>query len=223
MQMQERIELKTKDGVAIIGTHYKWEKGSPAVLLLHMLPETKESWDGFAKKLQSKGFGVLAIDFRGHGESDGGPDGYRSFSEDETKKSIEDARAGFLFQKNESHIPLFVVGASIGANVALQILAEEKEINGAVMLSAGIDYHGIQTLPSARAVSGHQNVYIIAAKDDIRRNGISATVMGKEIFDAVASENKHIKIFETGGHGIHLFSVYQKLEDDIIAWLQKHV
>lgn len=223
MGNKERVELKTADGVVIVGSHYPGGQGSPGILLLHMLPETKESWDGFAKKLQSKGFGVLTIDFRGHGESQGGPDGYKAFSEDETKKSIEDARAGFLFQKNEGHAPLFVLGASIGANFALQLLAEEESLRGGVIMSAGTNYAGVLTLPSASRIRAAQGVYFIAAKGDIRRNGISAGIMAQELFDAVPSKDKAINIFESGEHGIHLFQSYPGLEASIIAWLEKHL
>ena len=34
-----------------------------------MMPATKESWNEFSQKLREKGWHVLAIDFRGHGES----------------------------------------------------------------------------------------------------------------------------------------------------------
>lgn len=223
MRVSEAITLKTADTVSIAGIHYPGEKGSPGILLLHMLPETKESWHRLAQKLQQNGFGVLSIDLRGHGESDGGPDGYRAFSEDETKKSIEDARAGFLFQKNEGHNPLFVLGASIGANFALQLLAEEELLRGGVIMSAGTNYGGVFTLPSASRIRATQGVYFISAKGDIRRNGISAGVMAQELFNAVPSQDKALDIFESREHGVHLFQAYPTLEDDIVAWFQKRV
>jgi len=223
MVLQERIELHTADNVSIIGTHYRGEQGSPGVLLLHMLPETKESWDMFARKLQQRGFGVLAIDFRGQGESTGGPDGYHSFSEIETQKSIEDARAGFLYQKNEGHTPLFVIGASIGGNIALQLLAEREDIRAGVILSSGTNYSGIVTLPAASRLRKTQGVYFIAAKEDIRRNGVHAGVMAQELFDVVPHADKKIQIFEGKKHGVHLFEIYPELEDDMIAWLEKYL
>lgn len=216
----ERIQLKTADNIIIVGNHYKAEKGSPSALLLHMMPATKESWDEFAKKLRKEGFGCVAIDLRGHGESEGGPEGYRSFSDEEHKASILDARAGIDFQKNEGHSPLFVIGASIGANLALQILAEDEKIRGAVLLSAGINYRGVETLPPANVIRKNQAVYVVAAKDDMRRNGTPAYKMAQEIFNTISSGDKKIEIFETGGHGTDLFASHPDLEERIVEWMQ---
>ncbi|PIR69784.1 MAG: hypothetical protein COU47_01760 [Candidatus Niyogibacteria bacterium CG10_big_fil_rev_8_21_14_0_10_46_36] len=221
--MQKSIQIKTEDSFTLAGTQYWGETGSPGVLLLHMLPETKESWDAFAKKLQAEGFGVLAIDFRGHGESSEGPDGYRSFSEEETKQSIQDARAGFLFLQKEGCNPLFVIGASIGGNIALQLLGEIGGVRGGVVMSAGLNYSGVETLPAARHIREHQSVYFIAAKEDIRRNGISASVMAQELYEAVSCKEKKIDIFAGTEHGIHMFRAYPELEGSIVAWLKRHV
>jgi len=67
----EEITLTTQDDVRLYADYYKSSTlNAPAVLLLHMMPETKESWREFAKKLREVGFQVLAIDFRGHGKSE---------------------------------------------------------------------------------------------------------------------------------------------------------
>ena len=105
--MPERVNLKTADGVNIAGDHHKGPTGGPGVLLLHMMPATKERWGGFASKLNGAGFGALAIDLRGHGESDGGPDGFRDFSDEDHQKSIMDARAAVDFQIAEGHSKIF--------------------------------------------------------------------------------------------------------------------
>ena len=159
--MAEQVELTTADGVTIAGTHYKAEPPGPGILLLHMMPAAKESWRGFAVKLNEVGIGVLAIDLRGHGESDGGPDGYRTFTDEEHQLSIEDVRAGVKYQKEEGHSPIFIAGASIGANLALNIIAEDPEIEGAILLSAGLDYRGVETSPAARKIRSDQSVYVV--------------------------------------------------------------
>lgn len=215
--MRKRIELRTKDGVSIIGNHYRGIKESPGVLLIHMLPRTKESWDGLAQKLLASGFGVLAIDLRGHGESEGGPEGYKNFSEEETKASIDDVKAGTRFQKEEGHNPLFVLGSSIGANLSLQALGDDADIKGAVLLSPGLSYFGIETLPVAKKITEHQAVMIIAARDDERRYR-NAADMAQEIFNALSTSKKELKLFDTGGHGNDLFLNHPNLEDDIIRW-----
>jgi alpha-beta hydrolase superfamily lysophospholipase len=68
--IREKIFLTTEDKVKIAANFYPCEKESSiAVVCLHMMPATKESWDSFAIHLQRCGLCSLAIDERGHGES----------------------------------------------------------------------------------------------------------------------------------------------------------
>ena len=217
--MPEKVNLKTADGINIAGDHYKGPIGSAGVLLLHMMPAAKESWAGFALKLNEAGFGALAIDLRGHGESDGGPDGFRNFLDADHQKSAMDICAAIDFQIAEGHSKLFLAGASIGANLALWELVESDRVSAAALLSAGLNYRGIETLPLARKVRPEQGFLLVAAKDDARSGG-SAAEMAEEIFRASASK-KEIKIFETGGHGTDLLNSHPDLADDIINWFKE--
>ena len=217
--MPEKVEFKTADGVSIRASHWQGEKGSPAILLLHMMPADRSSWDGFAVKLYDSGFGALAIDLRGHGESEGGPDGFRDFSDEAHQKSIEDVRAAIAFQVAEGHSKFFIAGASIGANLAFEYMAESERISGAVLLSAGLNYRGIETLPLAEKVRPEQGVFIAAAKDDVRSGGAAAE-MAESIHRSSAGK-KEIRIFEYGGHGTDMFRMHPELMDEIITWLKK--
>ena len=214
----EKVKLTTSDNKTIIGNHYKVLPPSPGVTLLHMMPSTKESYHAFAQKLNEAGIGALAIDLRGHGESEGGPKGYESFSDEEHQKSIEDVKASIDFQKNEPHSPILIAGASIGANLALQYIASSPEVEKAILLSPGINYKGIESLPLAKKVSPKKAIYILASKDDARRLG-SADQQAQEIFNALECK-KEIKIFETGGHGTDILEAHPEMMDSLIEWLK---
>ncbi|PIR70161.1 MAG: hypothetical protein COU46_02740 [Candidatus Niyogibacteria bacterium CG10_big_fil_rev_8_21_14_0_10_42_19] len=215
----EQVEFKTEDGVKISGVYYKSPHGSPGVSLFHMMPSTKESWSDFAGKLNKAGAGVLAIDLRGHGTSEGGPEGYKKFSDEDHQKSIMDARSAVLFQKKEGHRPIFVAGASIGANLALQILALDPEIKGAILFSPGLDYRGINTLAYAQNIRPEQKVFIIAANDDKRVS--EADRMAEEIFGELSTQNKEKEIFSIGGHGTDILGVNPSLTDKLVNWIIK--
>src|SRR5690349_17710440 len=59
----QNIKFESAERVEIIGTFYESPKEkSPAVLLLHQWGSNRKSYEQFAKRLQAKGFGVLAID-----------------------------------------------------------------------------------------------------------------------------------------------------------------
>lgn len=218
--MSERVELKTADGLTIVGDHYKESPGSPGILLLHMMPATRQSWMPFAEKLHEAGFGVLAIDLRGHGESSGGPQGFEQFDDAAHQATIQDIRAAVDFQKQEGHAPLFLAGASIGANLSLQYLVENSETKAAILLSPGVDYRGIQTLPLAARVGNAQSVFIAAARDDVGYYG-SCGDMAEQIFSALTTPKKEIQVFGEGGHGTNMFQKHPELVDMMVIWLKK--
>jgi alpha-beta hydrolase superfamily lysophospholipase len=170
--MRENVLITTDDDVRIAGHFYPVAQPKGWALLLHMMPATKESYAPLATVLQDRGIASLAIDFRGHGESEGGPEGYQRFSDAEQQAKIRDVEAAHrwlqlrgqaqlatktangmdLLLTPPEHITtrLVVVGASIGANLALQKFVEHPATAGAVLLSPGLEYHGIRTEPLAR-------------------------------------------------------------------------
>ncbi len=66
--------LQTEDGVNLRIKYYRstLEKDAAVVVLLHMKDKNRFVWEpdnGFAKALQAKGFAVITVDLRYHGES----------------------------------------------------------------------------------------------------------------------------------------------------------
>ena len=67
------VTFRASDGVTPQrGMDATAERPAPAVLLVHSLSRTHQDWDATAEALTSAGFGVLALDLRGHGASVGG-------------------------------------------------------------------------------------------------------------------------------------------------------
>lgn len=89
-------------------------EGAPPVLLLHGGGQTRHAWGGTAEALAEDGWGPLAVDLRGHGESDWSPDGdyaFESFAADVA--AVARACAG----------PPVLVGASLGGIASLLAIA----------------------------------------------------------------------------------------------------
>lgn len=215
--MLERITFSTSDGVKIVGD-YAGETSQPAVLLLHMMPATRESWRAFSEKLNAVGFQTLAIDLLGHGESSGGPKGYKAFSDAEHQMSINDVTASVDFLRGKTPTKIFIAGASIGANLALQFAAEHTDdIEGAVLLSPGLDYRGLRTEPYVSRLREGQRVYFAASRDD----PYSADTVDALFVKTPVGVKKEIKIFEKAGHGTTMFDGEPSLMNDIVAWFQE--
>ncbi len=213
----EHITLTATDGVRLAADYYP-AAGSRGALLLHMMPATKESWRGFAAKLQRLGVKVLAIDLRGHGQSEGGPDGFRSFSDAQHQESIADVAAGarYLEAQGVAEKNLSVIGASIGANLALWYGATHPAVPRIVLLSPGLNYRGIATLPLAGKLQASQQVFIAASQDD---DGNAE--MAQQIFEALPrNAANRVVIYRTAGHGTAMFGKEKPdLEEEILGWL----
>ncbi|KKU13932.1 MAG: hypothetical protein UX17_C0005G0008 [Parcubacteria group bacterium GW2011_GWC2_45_7] len=234
MPQSQKITFTTSDGVEIVGIYVDAGTSTPHALLLHMMPATKESYAAFAEKLRQIGISSLAIDFRGHGESvqkftdvslHSTVLDYQKFSDEEQQAKILDVHAAveWLIQNHgavKSHLVL--VGASIGANLALQYLSENSEVPAAVLLSAGLDYRSVKTEPLVRAVKPSQSVYFAASSEDMRGSGQSATEMAKILFDACPCK-KEIKTFDGAGHGTTMFEREPKFTDEVIKWIKERI
>lgn len=218
--MPERVTFETTDGVIIVGDYY--EGGGRTALLLHMRPATRGSWKGFAEKLLPVGFSVLAIDLRGHGESVQTKDGrtldYNRMSEAEERESIKDVEAAMDWLAREQSVvgnKVVLVGASIGANLALQYLSEHREVKAAALLSPGLDYRGIKTEPMVRKLTNSQAIYLVAAEDD-EYSAESVRQLGEK-----THAPHELKVFANGGHGTRLFDSHPTLMDELISWFQQ--
>lgn len=80
-------------------------EGAPAVVLMHGGGQTRHSWAGTMRQLIDRGYRVVNVDARGHGESDWAPDGdYRIATLAEDLKAVL------------AHVgrPVALVGASMG-------------------------------------------------------------------------------------------------------------
>ncbi len=214
--MIERITLTTKDNISLVGDYSAPDASSErGLLLLHMMPATRTSWAGFAQKARRTGFHVLAIDLYGHGESEGGPDGYKTFSDANHQRSKNDVQAAAEFLKSKGVAKLYLGGASIGANLALQHLAENPETSGAFLLSPGLDYRGIQTESSARGLKPEQRVLYAASRDD----QYSFESVERLAALRFAGHDVSLRLFETAGHGTTMFEREPRLMDEIVEWL----
>lgn len=212
----EKISIIAEDGIRLSGL--LWDAQSRfSVLLLHMMPATKESWTDLANRLFHRGFNVLAIDFRGHGESDGGS--YKSFTAEQHQKYILDAKAamGWLLEKYPK-TTIDMAGASIGANIAIRYMVDHPEVAKGVALSAGLDYHGVSAIDSVGFLSVDQAVMYVASHDDMRANNSDCAVMAEQLAQSTTARSKTI-IYDTGGHGTDMWRTHPELLDEIVKFL----
>lgn len=212
-----RVELKTADGIEIIGTFRTPATPTHAAILLHMMPATKESWDAFAEQLEQIGCASIAIDERGHGESTmGGTLDYQTFGEQEQQAKIEDVRAAFKFLEQEgfAESQIVVIGASIGANLAIQLLTEHPLMTTAIALSPGLNYRGVRTDGFIQQLHKGQRVILVASDDDDRDSAQSCRALHDlNPSQTVLVERKNL------GHGTNMFIKEPALMTELVRQL----
>lgn len=216
----ERITFSVDSSITIVGSYWQG-KGRRAVILLHMMPATKESWIPLADRLHKAGMHVLAVDLRGHGESVRSTQGileYALFTNEQHQASIADVEGAreWLHERGIAYQDILLGGASIGASLAMQYLARHSEASAAFLLSPGLAYRGIEILPLARQLHSGQRLFIASAEDDPRVANNAAEA--RQIADA-ASCTKLFIPYAAGGHGTDILVAHPELMDAIVTWL----
>ncbi len=143
--------LTTKDGTRIrIGVWPRGEKGT--VLMFPGRTEFLEKYGRLASDLAARGFGMVAVDWRGQGLADR-PDHRRDMghvtSFDEYRDDVDAVRAAF--RQLDLKKPCFVLGHSMGGAIGLRALYDGLPAS-AVAFTAPM--WGIRMSRFMRAISG---------------------------------------------------------------------
>jgi alpha-beta hydrolase superfamily lysophospholipase len=105
------------------------------LIYLHGIADNRGSSLGAAERFTTRGFAVIAFDSRAHGESGGTACTYGYYEKRDLQKVLDtvDAR------------PIVVMGASLGAAVALQTAAEDPRIDAIVSVEPFSDLKTVAT------------------------------------------------------------------------------
>jgi len=200
----KKVVLKTDDNYNIVANHYS--RNGNSVILLHQLGSSKESWNKFAEYLQDNNYDVLVLDLRGHGESQGN---LSSFTEKDFNNMEKDIKAAVIYLNKKR---VAIIGASIGANLALNYGAKDNTINNIVMLSPGLNYRGLDAEKNAPKYD--RNSLIIVSRED------SYSYMSSNRLIGLLKGNKQIKIYNNLGHGTNMLN--KELNKFILDWLNSN-
>ena len=220
----QKVFFTTEDGFRIAGDLYEpRQPNGRAIVLLHIFNKSKETWREFALGLQQRGWTALAIDLRGHGESteqNGGRRVVQEFSEKDFQSMVLDAKAAKkLLEEKEAENKInvekiFVAGASIGANTALNYCVGDPSLAGVVLLSPGLNYKGISTEESTGECK--TPVFLAASGEDEYSFQSS-----QAIFEKLG--DKRDSVFEQlqdAGHGTTMLAARPSLAKKIVEWME---
>ncbi len=212
------VRFQTVDHVTIVADWYPVTPPRWGALLLPMMPADRTSWHVFASSLQHAGIASLAIDLRGHGASvvQGTTHiSYETFTDAEHQASINDiiASVGWLASQGIVSQQTMLIGASIGANLALQYLADDPRLPAACLLSPGENYRGIATYPLVDRLAPHQRLLMIASREDAESSSAVEELDRR-------THGRHATMLLTGaGHGTTMLAESPSLTEQILRWV----
>ena len=215
------VSLKTDDDKEIFGKYYNanTEATEPysnvAIILLHMLDKDHSSWDKFAEQLYLENYSVISIDLRGHGESAKNTGSWQDFTDKDFNNMVLDIKEAKEFALHEKKTRFVIIGASIGANTALNYAAKDKEITGVALLSPGMDYRGVEI--ENPALSYDQRPILLAASEEDTYSADAVKELNSKIFG-----KKKIVMFKDAGHGTDMFKGTE-LDKELLDWLKENI
>ena len=125
------MKFTGKDKLNIIADIWG-QSDNPLVVLLHGWGQTRHAWGNSGKILSSAGFHVVAMDLRGHGDSDWHPDG---------DYSIDSHKQDLINVLRTLGKPASLVGASLGGMISLSLAGDKensKFCSSLVMVDIGL-------------------------------------------------------------------------------------
>jgi pimeloyl-ACP methyl ester carboxylesterase len=133
----ETVNVPTADGLELHGWLMTQKDARAMLVYCHGHKGNCGQVAKFIKAVQPLGFNVLACDFRGHGAS---PGHTAAFGLHETEDVIAAAR---FIRARYPNKPLFLVGVSYGAAVALQALPEIPDVRAVWVEGAFASFDGV--------------------------------------------------------------------------------
>lgn len=122
------MKFKLKSGLDIAASSWGKE-ADPLVVLMHGGGQTRHAWGKTGEVLGNSGFQVVAIDLRGHGNSDWHPEG---------DYSIDGYKSDLISILNQLKKPASLVGASLGGMIGFS-LAGDKDFKNLVTSLVMVD------------------------------------------------------------------------------------
>jgi pimeloyl-ACP methyl ester carboxylesterase len=206
---QEHVSFPTPDGGLIQADQYG--KGDRAVVLAHGGRFNKESWKKQAAALEQAGFRVLAIDFRGYGQSRG-PGQSRPLS----APLYLDVLGAVRYLRTTGAKTVSVVGGSMGAGAAgdASVAAEPGEIDRLVFLGSGGSDNNPEKMKGRKL--------FVIARDDLGPGDVPRLPGVREHY-AKTTGPKELIIVDGSAHAQFLFETEhgERVQREILRFLSE--
>ena len=205
------VNFPSLDGTSLAGEFYESSnRPSPGVVLVHMLSRNKGDWHGLPDRIRDAGITALAIDLRGHGGSSG--------SAGELAAMVQDVRAAAQWLASRQNVrpdAIAIVGASLGASLALLATAELPQVRMLALLSPSLDYRGLRTDTGLVRRLGSRSLWLAASSED------PLALRTMHDFAAENSGPREQHVSSAAAHGTMLLERDPDLARTLVDWLRR--
>jgi pimeloyl-ACP methyl ester carboxylesterase len=184
----------------------------PAVLLLHGYGEDRSVWNDFSKELLNRGWAVMALDLRGHGDSrtkngraiEASPDWRTNLHE--FPLDVDPALDWLKSRPRIDTRKIVVIGSDVGANLALIASGRFPEVRTAVAINPKLD----ESLALAGSAQDFQPRSTLVA--------VSNAAEGERIKALVKAPSRVLIVSRSGG--TKQWVADKQVADAVFQWLK---
>lgn len=207
------VTFHATDGTRLDAAWFPPPRPAPAVLLLHMLTRNHREWDAVIPVLRAAGFGVLALDYRGHGHSGGTwTTGLSPLQ--------QDVQAALNWLKGRSDVQagrIGIAGSSLGATLAVIGAGADPSVRSVALISPASEYRDLRCAPAMRRFAQRAGAaLLIAAADD------PYAVRSARALAEITPGLREVRVVEgTSAHGSRLLAARPELPLVLVDWFQR--
>jgi dienelactone hydrolase len=206
------VSFRASDGVTLSAAWTSPPNPAPAVLLVHSLSRTRQDWDSAAEALTSAGFGVLAVDLRGHGASGGSYGSLQSM--------LLDVQAALAWLKTRHEVDasrIGIGGMHFGATLAVLAAGSDPSVRSIALLSPASEFRGLRCEPAMRSFAARSGAaFLVAGRLDPY-----AARSAKQLAEITPGARDLRIIEETAANGRALLSAAPDLTAALVDWFRK--
>jgi len=157
-------------------------------IYLHEYREDQAGWWPMATTTRRLPVSAITFDFRGHGTDEGDPD--------DVPGMIEDARAAVAFARAQGFNQIMLVGAGMGAAIAVHVAAEQNDLR-VIGLSTPSEFDLLDTRAAMPGVAGR--IALVATEEDL-----SAAHSLTELQEAGDVPDAYVRLYPGRSHGVDM-------------------
>ncbi len=223
------VELKTVDAWTLKAMFAPSVPGKMTLLLLHGTGQRKEDWKRLAFPLTRAGYGVMAVDLRGHGESRTSPSGeeltWKKLRATPTANDFADmsrdaeAAVAWLTGQGVPEDSIGFIGAEVGGSIAIRYAATHQKVPLVVMLSPGMRWQEVLTPNALRALKRPIPTPLLMVYSEADKRTAKEIPILIAFAKAAVGERHATLITVPQERGIRMFKAQRALIGQVIDWL----